>query len=171
MTTFSPLLLSLTLALTAPLTRGSVPFGFERSDTSYDWCDCGSGLSSLQVWSGNDGASGSATTVPMNSSVSFNFSAPVSELHWRCDSMSSDQVVSLKEPSSWWSVRLTQDVKSGFFCGRTSGRIKWNSWRSSPAEHESSVPFSSFEDGYACMKIPSLLRTHDGSLLALAEVG
>ena len=34
------------------------------------------------------------------------------------------------------------------------------------AGYQTSVPFSSYEDGYACMKIPVLLATAAGTLLA-----
>jgi len=71
--------------------------------------------------------------------------------------------------SSVWTVTITQDVKNGPFvaCGVTTGRIKWNIWE--PTLQLTSIPFSSRTDGYPCVKIPVLLRTHNGTLLAMAE--
>ena len=84
--------------------------------------------------------------------------------------MSGEQTSTLSEASAWWSVRLTTEGKAGTLgtCGGApTGRVKWNTWRA--AAYTTSIPFSSYDDGYACMKIPVLLHTHTGALLALAE--
>lgn len=51
--------------------------------------------------------------------------------------------------------------------GKTSGRLRFTAW--SPTSYSTSVPFSSGESGYFCIKIPVLLRTTNGTLLAFAE--
>ena len=84
--------------------------------------------------------------------------------------MSGEQTSTLSEASTWWSVRLTTEGKAGTLgtCGGApTGRVKWNTWKA--AAYTTSIPFSSYDDGYACMKIPVLLHTHTGALLALAE--
>jgi hypothetical protein len=157
----------LVFALAFVYVSGSVPAGLERAHTSYDWCDCGKGLKSVKVWL--DGHEDQARTIPMNSSMPFNFSMPVKKFNWICDSMTKTQEVTLPSPAVWFSVLLTTEIKGdALFCKPTaSGRLKWNSWSETP--YPTSVPFSSYEDGYACMKIPSLLETAKGTLIALAE--
>jgi hypothetical protein len=83
--------------------------------------------------------------------------------------MSDEQTATLAKPAAVWSVRLTKGKKLGTFgaCGAISGRIQWNQWQ--PVPYRTSVPFSSYDDGYACMKIPVLQRTSSGTLLVMAE--
>ena len=81
--------------------------------------------------------------------------------------MSDDQTATLRSMASSWSMVVTKAKKSTFFCSAVTGRIKWNTRQLAP--YVTSVPFSSFSDGYSCMKIPVLQRTASGALLAMAE--
>ena len=138
-----------------------------RVDTSYDWCDCRKGLARVTAWP--DGDKSQLVTVHANSTSTVTFAAPTAKLGWRCDGMGRDQTAELSTASSTWSIRLTVEMKAGTFgtCGKATGRLKWNTWE--PASYTTSIPFTSGDDGYACMKIPVLLRTENGTLLAFAE--
>ena len=84
------------------------------------------------------------------------------------------QKTSLPISSSWWSLQFTEEKKTNdiFFCNKMSGRLRWNAWVPSTdlSYLLTSVPFVSRAlPEYACLKIPVLLRTDAGSLLAFAE--
>ena len=86
--------------------------------------------------------------------------------------MSSVASTSILGPSSsnaYVSLLLSTAEKPGAFhaCSKYTGRLHWNTWEATP--HVSSVPFTSGTEGYACFKIPSLLRTAAGTLLAFSE--
>jgi len=151
-----------------------LPPNLERVDTSYEWCDCGKGLGTLTFWPLDDTdalnrTAVGASSLSMNTSTAVTFPTPVRTVGWICDGMSANQTTTFSEPATTWSVRMTQEVKAGFLdtCEENSGRIKWNSWAPSP--HQTSVPFSSHDEGYACFKIPVLLRTNEGSLIVMSE--
>ena len=107
-------------------------------------------------------------TVLTNTTQTIRFSSAVDTINWKCDGMTADLTSSLSKKSTDWSILLTQEKKAGLLdaCKAQTGRLKWNIWEN--ATYETSVPFTSHADGYACMKIPVLLRTTKGALLALA---
>ena len=144
-----------------------------RTDTSYDWCDCKSGRNSITVWpTGNksDSAVVSSANTPATLAW-FTFASPTRSLSWECDGPApkTHTTTTLAHAARWWSLKATQEKKPGFLnaCGALSGRLKWNAFQ--PAPYRTSLPFSSFDDGYACMKIPVLLATNTGTLIAFAE--
>ena len=52
-------------------------------------------------------------------------------------------------------------------CGVASGRLHFASWATAP--YKTAVVYQSGESNYACIKIPVILRTQKGTLLAFAE--
>merc|ERR1711963_1213923 len=74
--------------------------------------------------------------------------------------------------SQWISLTYHTDEKKspfgiGFPCGKGTGRLHWNVWRET--NYISSVPFTSRTEGYFCFKIPVLLKTAKGTLIAFSE--
>jgi Neuraminidase (sialidase) len=57
-----------------------------------------------------------------------------------------------------------QDLKK---CNKITGKISFNIWK--PTSYISSIPFTSHTEGYACFKIPTLLKTAKGTLIAFSE--
>ena len=156
-----PRLLGASLAVLLP----APPPDHARTHTSFDWCDCRKGLANLTAWPMGDRTA--AVTVRADTAAWLNFSAPTAKIGWTCDSMTDEQTASLPAEAAVWGVRLTAEKKDELLCGAATGRVRWNAWQ--PTPYRTSVPFSSFADGYPCIKIPSLLRTAAGTLLALAE--
>lgn len=52
-------------------------------------------------------------------------------------------------------------------CNKLSGRLSFNTWNQT--SYISSIPFTSHTEGYACFKIPTLLKTSKGALIAFSE--
>ena len=146
-----------------------------RVASTRDWCDCGTGLANITVWPADANRS-VATTRSIGGREAgglfgwIDWGRPVGEVSWLCDGMRDVQHSSLVDGNGaalqHWSVSMLLDEKKGA-CGKTSGRIRFAGWRSSPTA--SAVPFSSGESGYNCIKIPVLLSTAAGTLLAMAE--
>ena len=142
------------------------PANHARDATVYDWCDCGTGRSSVLVWpSGGDRTA--AVRVLSNGTKFVSFKSAVRRVHWLCDGMASPQSSArIDRASNVWSLRVLGASKPE--CTTTSGRLHWNTW--SKTAYRTSVPFTSgADDGFACVKIPTLLRTHAGTLVAMAE--
>lgn len=137
------------------------PANFERVEqaTSYDWCACG--VQSLKV-NGLDITSNNATFLL--------FDSPITKISWVCGNESTEHHKSLLSPSVLVSIKFTLEKKS-WPCSKMSARLRWNTWRSSnkTVYKTTSTPFSSMQSGYACVKIPVLLRTKNGTLLVFAE--
>jgi len=114
--------LVLCLTIIASTTALSPPADYERSDTSYDWCDCRKGLHSVSVWPYGDRTQ--AVTVLANTTSTIEFKSDVSAISWRCDGMTGEGHAELDDPSNVWSMRLTPEKKGGgiFGCGDMSGR-------------------------------------------------
>lgn len=76
--------------------------------------------------------------------------------------------VNLKE-GEWLSILIFQENKAGIDnkCSAQSGRISFNTWNTTT--YISSIPFTSHTEGYACFKIPTLLKTDKGTLIAFSE--
>lgn len=80
-----------------------------------------------------------------------NFSVPTSSITWECSRSSGGKAqhsTKLATKARWWSVRVTQEKKAGFLngCNAVTGRLKWNVYTDAP--YTTSIPFSSFDDGY-----------------------
>lgn len=148
-------------------TSGSPP-NLARVDTSYDWCDCRKGVSSVDVWP--EGDKSQKVTVQASSVRWMKWSAPVKKVQWVCDGMDDIQHTTLDQPAQWWSLQMVPKDKKGPLydrCEEPTGRLHWNSWEAT--RDPASVPYTSNTEGYACFKIPALLHTQRGSLLAFAE--
>ena len=144
-----------------------------RAGWSADWCDCGTGLNYVMVWPGQDKSQ--AVNVSRNSEDTddsmpplwVKWPTPVSTVGWRCDGMASDQQsVNIGVRMAWWTLSRNARRKP-FPCSKKSGRLQWAGWTSE--SYTTSVVYSSGEGGYFCIKIPVLLQTHTGNLLAFAE--
>ena len=160
------LLVALSSARLSP--ADDVPPNHARTFTTYDWCDCRSGSRNVTFWPA--GSAAAVVTVPANAVVTVILDAPTARVAWQCDMMAAPSFTKLDQPSTVLSLRLTSESKSSLGCRDLSGRLKWTGWQEQPpAADPTSVPFSSYANGYACLKIPVLLRTRAGSLLAFAE--
>eukprot|EP00933_Yihiella_yeosuensis_P067913 TRINITY_DN73056_c0_g1_i1.p1 TRINITY_DN73056_c0_g1~~TRINITY_DN73056_c0_g1_i1.p1 ORF type:complete len:530 (-),score=84.67 TRINITY_DN73056_c0_g1_i1:35-1567(-) len=73
------------------------------------------------------------------------------------------------DSSEWLSLTLLPVEKKDCFLTKhkVSGRLYWNTWKT--VDYISSVPFVTGTEGYACFKIPAMLRTEAGTLLAFSE--
>lgn len=162
---------------TAASTSSLPPPGYARGTTSYEWCDCGTGLASVDV-SVNSSA---PVRVLTDNTTWVRFEDPTSTVSWTCSaSASAHDTVPYRGklspprevvPTDVWGVQLTRENKP-FPCGKPTGRLRFNSWDAITANDTAlatSVPFVSQQAGYACVKIPSLLRTTRGTLIAFAE--
>jgi len=52
-------------------------------------------------------------------------------------------------------------------CDKQTGKLSFNTWN--PTNYTSTIPFTSHTEGYACFKIPTLLKTQKGTLIVFAE--
>lgn len=146
------------------------PSGISRDDTFYDWCPCGVGLTSVLFWP--DDNYDSRVSVPMNSSIWVQFDAHVRKISWSCNqdakhASSTDIFLKAGEYISLLVQQGTKRFQSIFLCKQSTGRLRWNTW--TQTSYISSVPFTTGTEGYACFKIPALLSTSSGLLLAFAE--
>ena len=139
-----------------------------RKATAYDWCDCALGEASVSVWAGDDASE--KVSISTKNATWISFDAPVDEVKWQCSGSSAISSTKLAVPSKLWSTQLTFEKKP-WPCSKNSGRLRWNAWiGSNRSQYETtSTPFSSLQKGYACVKIPVLLRTSKGTLLAFSE--
>lgn len=135
------LILLLVASAASPIIQTQPPAGHARASTSYDWCDCATGLSTVEVWPGDD--RGQSVTVKMNETSTVSWSAPVDSIGWSCNGMKASGKASLGAKSLYWSVLLTRSKKEGFLhsCAANTGRLKWNTWEST--SYATSVPFTS----------------------------
>jgi sialidase-1 len=152
----------------------SAPNGIARDSTSYDWCDCRSGLRSVTIWPGSDHQLNQSIVVGTNSSVWLQWSVAVEKISWFCDGMQKDiQTAHVKlAAEQWLSLHVTAEKKDTPFsilpgCFEPTGRLAWNKWVET--NYTTSVPFTSNTEGYNCFKIPALLRTVAGALIAFTE--
>ena len=143
-------------AIIKTILRDIPPSNYERvaSLTTYDWCDCG--------LDGN--VTVSLSSVEPNTTVFFQFDEPKDEIRWSCNGGKDEQITKMISSYAVWSLQVTTSSKP--FCSKPTSRLRWNAWQ--PSEN-TSTPFVSRQHGYACLKIPVLLRTEKNSLLAFAE--
>jgi len=159
-------LLVLPLAATAQL--GQLPENPTRYSATLDWCDCGQGAgatANLTIWpDGNKSAE--VVVSPSDGALHWlSWGYPVSKIGWKCDGMIDDQTSSFNDAVEYWSVQHTIGKKP--FCSSESGRLTFVGWNR--ADYNTSVVYASGESGYVCIKIPVLVLTQKGTLLAIAE--
>ena len=97
------------------------------------------------------------------------FRDSVVRVSWKCDGMKKTHNSYLNIGSDQWvSLLLFQENKPGINkkCSRPTGKLSFNVWNKT--KHISSVPFTSHTEGYACFKIPTLLKTNNGTLIAFS---
>lgn len=153
--------------------------------TWYEWCNCGKGLGSVQIWPDNDESQ--SVTVSMGEDdrhlahTWIQFRSSARRVSFLCDSGSGQMLTAAMranqtklltmrvDAGQWVSFNFYREKKEGLLgtCKRDSGRLQFNVW--SQTDYVSSVPFVTGTEGYACFKIPALLSTQAGSLLAFAE--
>lgn len=154
-------LVSFSVAYNQPTRLLTPPANFERIEraTSYDWCPCG--VQSLTI---------NGLHITSNNATFLLFDSPVTQVSWLCGNESIEHRTLLLFPSVLVSIKFTLEQKS-WPCSKMSARLRWNTWRQSnqTVYTTTSTPFSSMQSGYACVKIPALLRTENGTLLAFAE--
>ena len=144
-----------------PTTLENPPANFERDQgaTSYDWCECGT-----ELWTVN------GLRIKANNATFLLFDSPVTQVSWLCRNGSAAHHKSLPFASVLISLKITFEKKP-WPCGKMSARLRWNTWKPSnqTVYRTTSTPFTSLQRGYACVKIPVLLRTENGTLLVFAE--
>lgn len=152
-------------------TTSSSPSGVSRDVTTYDWCDCSTGMSSVTIWPGSDKTQN--VTINTNSTQWVRFSKTVTSISWSCNGQSRMHSTSVKlAQGHWLSLLIYPEPKSGplhlsQLCGKPTGRLHWNTWKKTP--FVSSAPFTSKTEGYACFKIPALMWSSTGTLIAFSE--
>jgi hypothetical protein len=143
------------------------PSGWERVNTTYEWCACGQ-ISNVTVW---DGLQREVASVSENETLWLNFSQPQAQVLWSCNDALVRKSREFPVASSLWEVQLTRSVRRTCAGPLRTGRVRLNLWQ--PVKDaqflQTSVAFSSQSEGYACAKIPVLLRTANKTLIAFAE--
>ena len=159
------------IAIAAAAVVMCAPPNATRVASTSEWCDCGAGNVNLTVWP--DVNISASITLSIGGRAAgglygwMDFGRPVSKIGWLCDGMNDPQQTSLADPTPFWSAKMLLQKKGGL-CGKSSGRLKFVGWRSDSSV-VSAVPYASGEGGYNCIKIPVLLQTAAGTLLAIAE--
>lgn len=160
------------VTLHARTTTAAAPTGQQRLEWSYEWCDCRTGRTNVTVWPAGDESQAVVITLSPATSVIaqpphwLRWDRPTDELLWTCGGMKTVQRTVLKTAADLWSLTFTVQSKIAP-CGSASGRLHFASWGA--ASYRTSVPYTSGEGGYECIKIPVLLLTANRTLLALAE--
>lgn len=145
------------------------PSNIRRIETIYGRCRCENGLQNVTFWP--EGKRDQAITASGRSIHWIQWEFHVREVHWFCNGMGfyKKTKVNLK-PREWLSLQVRAEVKDFLglgLCGKTTGMLHFNVWEET--NYVSSVPFTTGTEGYACMKIPALLRTNKDTLIAFAE--
>lgn len=161
------------LAGAGPEEADSVPPGLARVRTLYVSCPCDADSASVRVWpAGGNAASGVSAVA--GSARWARWYVPVRTVRWECGGEGSVQEAAVDlRAGQWLSVQLAQldprgaVGRTGCCAGKSSELVHFNSW--AQADYLTSIPFTSGTDGYACFKIPALLATQRGTLLAFAE--
>jgi len=148
------------------------PPNITRIGTAHGLCACETGMNNITFWPDDD--VNLTTTVNVHEIAWVTFGKDVQSINFLCDGMnrsyrslvvnaSANQVISMQLPTG------INENFLGFmgFCNLASGLPIVNTW--DRTDYISSVVWTSDTEGYACVKIPSLLRTHNGTLLAFAE--
>eukprot|EP00039_Didymoeca_costata_P033205 m.41276 g.41276 ORF g.41276 m.41276 type:complete len:499 (-) comp9750_c0_seq4:2668-4164(-) len=139
-----------------------------RIAASNEWCDCGTcgnSNSSIEVW---QSGAGNRYTVNRGGPVWISWPTPVDTIQFRCTGSQKNITVKLDKKTKWWTLRLWGYDRSALGCEKKlTGRVFAAGWQE--AAYNTSVVYSSGENGYFCIKIPVLLFTANGTLLAFAE--
>eukprot|EP00041_Stephanoeca_diplocostata_P036684 m.1348750 g.1348750 ORF g.1348750 m.1348750 type:complete len:534 (-) comp24915_c1_seq10:3981-5582(-) len=138
-----------------------------RVASTMEWCDCATGGQHVTVWPKGNRSASVNVNADDGAPIWISWGYPVSTVEWICDGMNDttgESQLGTAEPV--WSLQQSVAEKN-FPCNKASGRLKLVSWQQ--ASYNTSIVFSSGESGYECMKIPVLLRTKKGTLLAFAE--
>ena len=99
------------------------PAGHGRAWSSYDWCDCRTGLANVTIWAGDDTLA--LAVGPATAFVALD--AATTELRWRCDGMARAQRASAPAATRVWGARFSSEKKTPL-CGAASGRLAWTGW-------------------------------------------
>jgi len=145
--------------------------------STWEWCDLGTGLENVSIWPGDDENQRVTIPIGFGEPVWLKWRDAVDAISWICDGMASKARSQLDTAVDYWMLqhwRANKILRAKSTRGAAmtsqssiSGRLKFSGWRR--GAEASQVVFTSGEGGYSCIKIPSLLLTQNGSLLALAE--
>eukprot|EP00443_Scrippsiella_acuminata_P052804 CAMPEP_0115435028 /NCGR_PEP_ID=MMETSP0271-20121206/33450_1 /TAXON_ID=71861 /ORGANISM="Scrippsiella trochoidea, Strain CCMP3099" /LENGTH=290 /DNA_ID=CAMNT_0002860477 /DNA_START=9 /DNA_END=882 /DNA_ORIENTATION=- len=149
---------------------GSSPEQIERASVFFGRCECESGMSYVTFWPDDD--TEKSVTVNTSSVRWVRWDQPVEQINWFCNGMGFRKYTTVRlHKSQWLSLQVYPDTKLDAlqigWCNKMTGHLRWNTWDST--DYASSIPFTTATDGYACIKIPALLRTSKGTLIAFAE--
>jgi len=136
-----------------------------RVSTHYADCSCGDGLSNVTFWPGDDMEQ--HVSVSAQSVRWVGWGKVVRKVSWICSGMSEHQSMYMHVGRSQWLSLQVIPMAASESCKDGSAQLKWNVW--SKTDYVSSVPFTTNSEGYACIKIPALLRTSNGTFIAFAE--
>jgi len=175
--------ISFYLPLLSPVWAGNglSPQNPIRFEGMYEWCDCGTGRKSVEIWpvSRRDVGIVVSTTKGSMEWIQFGEGMEVDEISWQCDGQSSIGSTRFGSAKKWWSIQQFTEEKPDVFCQKDSGRLKFATWDEagqdfpsgfSPVNNVLSLPFVSGESDYYCIKIPVMLKLHTtGDVLAFAE--
>lgn len=150
----------------SPVASGSVANPVWYGDAQ-DWCDCGTGTQRVRVWPGDDAAQAIELNNSKGDPTWLIWRQPVRTVHWQCDGMERPRSLSFLREVSYWSVQFLVSEKEGL-CSKTTGQVVLSGWMQ--ATYNTSIVVMAGEGAYECTaKIPVLLRTHNGTILAFAE--
>ena len=146
----------------------------KRSSFTFEWCDCGSGIHNITLWSSEPNTV-TKNNFPIvlnrfnNGPVWLDFQSPIDKVFFSCNGMRKVQTSTrVSPPKRYWSVQAFIDRKKPIPCNKISGRLHFVTW-DVDVPYNTSVVYSSGESGYACIKIPVLIHTLNNTLLAIAE--
>ena len=94
------------LASTAAAAKHSsnvLPFNISRASATWDWCDCGTGLNSLEVWPDTD--RNSSIKIAADGEVKYaRFPSSTATIGWKCDGMQEEKSSTVSVASAVWSL-------------------------------------------------------------------
>jgi len=170
--------LGIICAAAASLGAAAGPRNPTRVQGAFAWCDCGSGARGVELWP--EGTRNESRRVEASAPLPnfIDWQRPVGRVSWRCDG--ADTVKDIALPAQrWWTTSLPAPLAGGLpthpvGCAKqATARPHFASW--AEGSETTSVVFATGEGPpsvpkpYACIKIPVLLHTQRGTLLALAE--
>ena len=148
----------------------NAPLRSARSSFTFEWCDCRTGTQNISIWA-NDKNNNPITLTSFNGGPTWlDLHAPTDKIYFTCNGMNTIQSSSkVSSPKRYWSLQVFNNKKKPIpSCSKISGRLHFVSWDIN-VSYNTSIVYSSGESGYACIKIPVLLRTFNNTLLAIAE--
>jgi hypothetical protein len=148
-----------------------------RSGFTFEWCDCSKGLLNITLWGqdpseliDNNKSNHPITLTSFNNEpIWMDMQVPTNQIYFTCNGMNSIQFSSkLTLPKRYWTLQIFNNKRKPLPCTKTTGRMHFVTW-DIDVDYNTSIVYSSGESGYACIKIPVLLRTFNNTLLAIAE--